>query len=93
MVFGGYDNTDKVGFLVPIERRNADIILYCLSLNNIFSQILKYIQIYGGPMAEYEHFQNVIIIYKLIIQYILWIPHSGVYKPRRKYVEECQDIT
>ena len=25
-------------------------------------------------MAEYEHFLKVIIIYKLIIQYILWIP-------------------
>ena len=51
-----------------------------LSLNNIFDQIRKYIQICGGPLAKYEHFLKVIFIYKLIIQYILWIRHSGVYK-------------
>ena len=35
---------------------------------------MNYIQIWGEPMVEYEHFQKVIIIYKLIIQCILWIP-------------------
>ena len=39
----------------------------------------------GGPLAKYEHFLKVIFIYKLIIQYILWIRHSGVYKLCRKY--------
>ena len=76
---------------------NFITILYSLSLNNIFAQIRKYIQVCGGPLAKYEHFLKVIFIYKLIIQYILWIRHSGVYKDYyklcRKYVEECEDIT
>ena len=30
-VFGGYDNTNKVEFLVPVERRNKDtLLIYCL---------------------------------------------------------------
>ena len=46
---------------------------YCQSLNNIFARIQNYIQIFGGHMAEYNHFQTVIIIYELIIYYILLI--------------------
>ena len=45
-----------------------------IKMNNIFSQLRKYIQICGEPMAEYENFLKIIFIYKLIIQYILWIP-------------------
>ena len=61
--------------------------------DKVRKKIWKCIQICGWPMAEYEHFKKVIIIYKLIIQYILWIPTLRHYKPRRKYVEECGDIT
>ena len=67
-VFGGYDNTDKVKFLVPIERLNKNTLLPIIE--QYICIIRKYILICGGPMAEYNHFQKVIIIYKLIIQYI-----------------------
>ena len=57
--------------------RNADTFPPIIEQYYIFAQIRKYIQICGGPLAKYEHFLKVIFIYKLIIQYILWIRHSG----------------
>ena len=52
-VFGGYDNTDKVGFLVPVERRNADTLLpiieqYIRPITEIHSDLWRS---YGGIRA------------------------------------------
>ena len=61
-MFGKYDNTDKVGFLVPVERRNKETLLpnieQYIRLNTKINSDLW--RAYGGIRAlseVYNHLQ------------------------------------
>ena len=66
-VFEGYDTTDKVGFLIPVDRRNAETLLpiieqYIRPQTEIHSDLWR---AYGGIQALPEGYKHLTVNHSL----------------------------